>query len=464
MLGTASATSGLRLLADAPHPFAELVDRAVLDEALRSAIPDLAVGAAELVGVEPRRMRLGEGRCTGSYDLTMRDPDGLERTVRLVGSVGSTSGRTPPVTPEVPIGAPGWRCWIPRLRLVLASPPSDDALPALPVLTDPERARRLLESVLRSRPSASGRERLARCRPTVVRYKAGSRCTVLYELDLEPGTGDSPARVVAKTYRGGKGRIAFEGMRALWDSPLRDAREVRIAEPLAFVDPLNALVQTAVPGSASLKELVRSRASDEEARRVRRVAGRAGAGLARLHSSGARAARRVTWSDGMDEVRGRVARLASWVPGIERAVEPVLSALDELAARCPPGPFVPSHQSFRPAQVLVDGEAVSLIDFDGYCAAEPALDLALFRATVRSLAIRSGNGRGAPVAAPDGEDVCASFLGGYGPGAEVRARVDLWEALDLLVNVLNDWRKVRPERTAGDLALLQRQLDAVGLR
>ena len=47
----------------------------------------------------------------------------------------------------------------------------------------------------------------------------------------------------------------------------------------------------------------------------------------------------------------------------------------------------PAHRSFRPAQVLLCGPDASIIDFDGFCHAEPALDVALFRSTARDIAL-----------------------------------------------------------------------------
>ena len=51
--------------------------------------------------------------------------------------------------------------------------------------------------------------RIEACAPKIMRYTPGSRCTILYRLqypaDLAAGR-DWPAIVVAKTYKGGKGK------------------------------------------------------------------------------------------------------------------------------------------------------------------------------------------------------------------------------------------------------------------
>ena len=62
--------------------------------------------------------------------------------------------------------------------------------------------------------------------------------------------------------------------------------------------------------------------------------------------------------------------------------------LEHLADAVPTGPLVPTHRSFRPAQVLIDGGDIAFIDFDGLCTAEPAIDVALFRAALRDATLR----------------------------------------------------------------------------
>ena len=84
----------------------------------------------------------------------------------------------------------------------------------------------------------------------------------------------------------------------------------------------------------------------------------------------------------MAEARERSVQLATWIPGFDGALEPTLARLDGLAASHPPDRPVPSHRSFRPTQVLLHEGQIAFIDFDGFCEAEPAMDLALFRASV----------------------------------------------------------------------------------
>src|SRR5205823_3037350 len=112
-------------------------------------------------------------------------------------------------------------------------------------------------------------------------------------------------------------------------------------------------------------------------------------GLAALHGCGVHGSV-VTWEQDMAELRGRVACLTPWVPGLDGALEAPLSRLEALASESPPQEPVPSHRSFRPTQILVHEGRVAFIDFDGFCEAEPAMDLARFRATAKNVGIRVG--------------------------------------------------------------------------
>ena len=125
-----------------------------------------------------------------------------------------------------------------------------------------------------------------------MRYKPGSRCTIVYQLEYPPDLASDPhwpITVVVKTYQGRKGETAYAAMRALWNSPLAVGDIVTIAEPLAFVPELSVLVQRAIPEEQTLKDLIRAtlRAPTAAGREtlytyLRKTA----AGLAALHQCG----------------------------------------------------------------------------------------------------------------------------------------------------------------------------------
>jgi hypothetical protein len=438
---------------------------AALDDSdrLRAAIGKVVPGVR---GVKLSGVRLKVGAWTARCSLAF---DGDE-PVHLAATILPPGHQEPEPAPLSPRGRPGsdgWRCWLPELRLELSSQNEPEAkLPALALLTDPERARALLETAIRACAPGYGDLRILAAAPRVMRYSPGSRCTVLYQLQLpeEPGASEWPDVVVAKTYhRSDKGRIAWDGMRALWRSPLADSG-VAIAEPLAWLPDMKILVQGPIRQEKTLKELLLTTLSDGRPQdELRDYLAKTAAGLAALHHCGVAGAVRATWSEELAEVREVLGRITSVIPDLDGAADPFLDDLERHDAEAPPDAELPAHRSFRPAQVLLSRGEIGFIDFDGFCRAEPALDVALFRATARDLAMSvlpDETPLEARLAAVD--DLCEHFLVCYEENASIaRERIALWEALDLFTNVLHSWTKAKPARLVHAIALLGHHADGL---
>jgi hypothetical protein len=351
-------------------------------------------------------------------------------------------------------------------------------------LTDPEQARFLLETSIRTSENADYRDlRIQSCKPRIARYKPGSRCTILYHLEYGrevTGGYNWPNVVVAKTYYGDKGQNAYAGMQALWRSPLGTSDTVRIAEPLAYLAEWNVLVQGPIDEELTLKELLRSTAgaagraakggepeiSPELSSYIRKTA----AGLAELHQCGVSYGENVTWEDELAKIYALRSKVAKPLPHLANMAEDLLNHLRALAASHPADPSAPAHRSFRPAQVLLSGGAIGFIDFDGFCQAEPALDLALFMTTVKNLGMSKSHSDDDDENESEpldderrlawltwAEAICELFLTEYENHAPVsRTRILLWEALNLLSLMLGSWNKLKLARLDDCLLMLER--------
>jgi aminoglycoside phosphotransferase (APT) family kinase protein len=262
-------------------------------------------------------------------------------------------------------------------------------------------------------------------------------------------------------------------MTALWE---RDSWRgaLDLAEPLAFLPEERILVQGPVAEDLTLKELARmafAEGTPELLGALRTALAQTGRALATLHRSGAAYGRTATFEDEVAEVREVIDRLAVTVPELSGAAGALLHRLEERAADHPADPVVPAHHDFRPAQVLLHGDGLGFIDFDGASMAEPALDLGRFRAKLRDIGISSLLWTGAPIAGRPLEDnlallddLCELFLASYLEHAEVsRERVALWESCDLLTGMLHAWTKVRLARLEPRLAILHHQLRSSGV-
>jgi hypothetical protein len=440
------------------------VNTGLVAGALRQHVPMLAAGTVQLLECVPRRLRLTGDSWKVLYELTVDDGSG-PRPLRLAGKLH-------PPGNVLPRQADGWDVTLPELGLELHPEPKDTELPALDVLTDPERARAFLQDSIRAGSPARADLRIADCEPNVLRYKPGSRCTVLYRLGYgADGAGrDWPDIVIAKTYAADKGRNAWEGMRALWDSDLSSGAVVSLAEPLAYVDDARVLLQGPVRGERTLKQIVRSslRAGTADAlAELDDLLDRTAAGLAAMHTSGVKHGETVTWADEAARQRALLRDLASAAPGAGGAGSALLDRLQARDQATVPDPAVPAHRGFRPAQVLVDDGRVGFIDFDSLCQAEPAMDVGLFKAAMRNIGMYTplpdaGGGMAERVELIDA--ACERFTAAYEAHAPIsRVRVGLWESLELLTYVVNGWAKVQPTRQDNLVLALGSQLTAEGL-
>jgi hypothetical protein len=454
-----------------------------LKNSLRRAVPELADGRLTLLECIPQRLRAKGDQWLARCQVTVAAPDGSRRDVVLVGRVvPPTEDAAPGHIPRelrVAFGEPGWQCYLAGIRLWLQVQPADTALPALPKLTDPVAAAQLLGRCL----AGAGHRgvQVLDCTPQVVRYKPGSRCTIVYQMryrqDADGTDAADRARLnplVAKTHEGGKGRVAWQAMTALWGSPLARGDVVSLAEPLAYLPEERILVQGPVPGERTLKELARLALADGSSAALaefRVSLGKTARGLAALHQSGARYGRATTLAGEIDEIREVVNRLSQTLPGVTAAAAPLLRRLEALDECFPADPLVTAHHDFRPAQVLISGGRVGFIDFDGSGMAEPALDLGRFRAKLRDIGVSTPAPGGRPLEGTSlagrltlVDELCEHFLAVYQDHAAVTpARVVLWEAADLFTALLHAWTKVRLLRAGPRLTVLKDRLRSARL-
>jgi hypothetical protein len=439
-----------------------------LRRSLERQVPAAASGSLRLLSCYPERLRAKGEEWLARYRFEVAQDDQDPRTVVLVGNLYAPTvlaPTTPPAADDISFGEPGWECWLDDLRLQLQVEETDPALPALQDIVDPAAVAGLLQEVVTGAGYADAV--VASCQPEVVRYKPGSRCTVVVRVEYEDPDGNrtAPTPVVVKTHQGDKGQTAWEAMKALWDSPLRHRDVVTLAEPLGYEPGRRLLFQGPIPEDCTLKELAREAITDGTPAaldRLREELAKTGRALAALHDTPTRYGGTATLDDELLEIREVVGRLSLSDPRLEGAAAPLLARLEELSAAHPAEAAVPAHHDFRPAQVLLHAGKVGFIDFDGASMAEPALDLGRFRAKLRDIGITVLSASGTPLAGPALTDnltlldeLCDHFLGSYLQHRPVSAeRVLLWETCDLFTAMLHAWTKVRLARIHPRLTVL----------
>ena len=479
---------GLSMIALLPVWLVAARDPDRLRDVLSQTIPQFARGKLLLQKCEVDHISYKNDHWTGFYHLITSLP-GEQRlhTTDLVGEI-YTPGMIMPGEMQVTgdFGAEGWQAVIPELNLKLKEKESEKVLASLAFLTDPEQSCEYLTSSIRSGSAKYHDLKIRASHPNIVRYKPGSRCTIIYQLEYAQSASPEthwPERVVAKTYRGVKGKNAFDSMAALCNSSLGSSSVVNIAEPLAYDEQERVLIQRAIPEEKTLKNVLHSalqHQAPETMQALHTTLQKTAAGLAELHQCGVDLGKTWRWEDEMEEIRERVESLSTAYPVLARGIEPLLDRLIQLAVAVPPDPVVPSHGSFRPSQVLIYQDQIGFIDFDSFCQSEPANDLALFLSTLMvnstaNYAIdeeQDSDAATAPLAAGlDAETREAryelasalreKFLDAYEQHHPVsRQRVALWETLDILMLILHYWIKVKPAELTEILYLLERFLQA----
>jgi hypothetical protein len=304
--------------------------------------------------------------------------------------------------------------------------------------------------------------------------KPGKSAVIRYKLDYgDDGAGQGRRdTAILKMYNDDIGRAAFAGMRVVWDAGLRSSAAVRVPEPLAYLADQQATLMGPVPEEHDLEKLlVALLLSDDPAdqAQLHQAFRAAGAGLAAFHSCGGIVDRTTTWNDGFAEAEEQIGYLRVPFPEAVAAVDRLVEQLRAREAAVPADPLVPTHGAFRPEQVLLAGKQVSFIDFDYFCMAEPAFDIALFRATTMDNGLYDERIR--PRDAAEFADRRAridalneSFLSAYESYAQVsRQRVALWEAIFYFNDSLQCWTKPRPNDARVVVSLLERHLQVLGI-
>ncbi len=335
--------------------------------------------------------------------------------------------------------------------------PADASLPALEASCDTRRGSpvfQALEAAARRQLGDSAWQ-LTSAVAEPVRYKPGNRCVIRYQLTLERAEqGASSLRHLAlfgKVYASAEqAAVVYEFQQRLYAEQDGDGAGSPILPcPLGMIEALGLTLHQAaqsagageplLTGTQALRpQIVRGRGGQVGEVIVPKAALRAAAGaLARLHQStvspdmnllrsGAKEARRA---------KERAALIAGYYPA---QAEGALRLGKQLAARLEhlrPEVYRPAHGGFKPSQLLLDGDQVFIVDFDGFCLADPALDVGYFLAYLRP----SGLWQHRPGMRQWFEEAGAHFLQAYqealrkhGPGSSdvtgMKERASLYEA------------------------------------
>lgn len=217
----------------------------------------------------------------------------------------------------------------------------------------------------------------------VVKYAPQDRCTVRHTLrfDSRDGAVAGERAVYSKSYSHKiDGRGIYELISNLWQSELCRNETLLIPEPLFYYPEANTIFLQDLAGKHIMEMLPRI---DFES-----TAGQCGAALAGLQKSKLPTA----------TFRSRKGELLEFDESISVLRKNNLASPDQLNAlharlheslpRLPELPEVPNHGAFRLTQILLVGDRIALVDFDGFVRADPLLDAACFTAHLLYLVVK----------------------------------------------------------------------------
>ncbi len=280
--------------------------------------------------------------------------------------------------------------------------PADNGLPALAASCDIS-----LSSVFSAIEQAAQTHlqdenwRLAQVVAEPVRYKPGNRCVIRYHLTLTHRQREEQKRLTifgkvyadpqqARSVQALQQRLYDEQVAKLGSTPL-------LPRPLGIVDEIGLTLNEAVqPASADEHMLTGTRALQprlergrggeissisipEEELRLTAVA------LARLHTSAVRPAGGAprTGAKEAKRARERAALIASHNAAQAEETQRLAQDLSARLEAVEPESYRPAHGGFKSSQLLFHSHQVFVVDFDGFCMADAALDVGYFLAYLR---------------------------------------------------------------------------------
>lgn len=267
----------------------------------------------------------------------------------------------------------------------------DPALPGLRVAADEQAMTGVLaESLAEWR---AGGFRILRCRVSLVRYRPGLRCTLRLNVWLHDTQRHALVRRIlfAKVYNHLSDMIsAHRAMQSLsiW-TPAQEARVV-CARAIAVLPELRIILQESVEGTP-LELYLSGMERDVSEGDPRGWAGvlHSAAALAAMHTAELTVDRQRLIAAELEHLTQRALRAATVSPVdgvlLIRLAESLPAWCDRLAGWG--AKMRLTHGDCKPNQMLVDGEAIAILDFDNCGMADPASDVGTYMATLRQLGV-----------------------------------------------------------------------------
>lgn len=289
------------------------------------------------------------------------------------------------------------------LGLSLQTFPADDRLPTLAASCDTTPSSPLFQAleVAAQQIAGDGNWHLKAAEAVPVRYKPANRCVIRYNLTIEQEqtATQRTLSIFGKVYADpAQAQSVYERTRALYNEQAAyNVDKPILPRPLGIIDELGLTLNEAImpsahesvlrTGIAALQPQVQRGRGGEVVQVVLpteelQLTARA---LARLHNSAVHPQENAprTGAKEAKRVRERAALIASYNPAYAGEVQQLAQELAARLETLQPDNYRPAHGGFKASQLLFHSDAVFVVDFDGFCLADAALDVGYFLAYLR---------------------------------------------------------------------------------
>lgn len=331
--------------------------------------------------------RQSPSRIVAQYTLDLESGEGV-RDAQVITVAHFTDGRAErqwkrlrqdAPDADAPVGKfrlPGAR-YSERLQSIIQAFPFDVRVPGLrrTVAGDPG---------IRSLLTATAGEEIVAWNAEVVRYRPDMRAMARVDYTVRKDGRDEARRVFAKAYREvEEGQRAFDLLAALSREAERSGA-FKVPQPLAYEPTFRTLMIAEASGDRLLDIIRRNR--DERAPEAMRRAARA---VAAMHGADISSALLPDSGPDRDAQFGEVvATVAREFPTLGAEVH---AAAELIQANFQHAPLRPTHFDLKQGHILIDPEAVTILDFDKMAMGDPLIDVANVVATLG--AEREGSAR-----------------------------------------------------------------------
>jgi hypothetical protein len=368
---------------------------------------------------------------------------------------------------------------IEHLKMTLSAFPIDGLIPTLVDATSPQKIASILAETL---PEAlSGEFLIKEVRLLPAHYGRYKRCVLRYSVEGVQNETQIPQHVTVY------GKVDADGLGGLTVPVISALREYlhepdvpyrfRVPHSLGYFPDLQLLMMEALPGKPFFKELLKTWTGNSHGSQTEETSHESEVTLekavrtcaliaATLHGSNIKLGRATTLEMQVAKLQDSADVLYQVFPELGAQVKSWINQTVEFAQAYPAMPLCFSHGDFTYTQLIFDGTAGGLVDFDTMCQAEPAQDLGHYLAYQR-LNIIKDQDPNAPFAPEAIERLCALFLHTYidiskswiADEGLLRGRVAIYELISLIRLTLHSWEKMKGSRLKQTIPLLEERIE-----